>query len=343
MTVAGALPFPGSRTLANWARQLDSWQPGALWVGHILLHRVEALVRRTLAIRVDPLQALVLQALAVTPGESLQALQARLHLDRQLLERLLCALESAGLSRLEGGWQSTDLGRQALDQGTQEQQIRERRVFYFVEQERSDQHAHFLPFADPPTLPWAASSEWRFDVGLLSACVTRPVEWKRRFGFPLDVEAVAGNEPGLQGAEAWHGVILDRPERLAVVLTLPQDGSNRLLGFAAQEKGWALASRSPLFALDEGWREAFPGLAVDLPLPTSWTDAWRAWAQAHGWAKGDAEQVQLRPEGHRLLATVPRALAERLRGEAIKGETWLLAGSGRLKAAAVVEVHDANG
>jgi hypothetical protein len=341
MTGAGALPLPGSRTLANWARQLVSWQPGALWVGHLLLHRVEALVRRTLAVRTDPLQALVLRALAVTPGQSLQELQTRLHLDRQLLERLLRALESAGLARLESGWLPTEPGRRALDQGTQEHPMRERRVFYFVEDERPEGHPHFLPLADPPTLPWAAPSEWRFDVNLLSACLARPLEWKQRFGFPLDVEALAGNEPGLQGAEAWRGVILDRPERMVAVLALPQDGSNRLLGFAAQDKSWALASRSPQFTLTEGWREAFPEITVAMPVP-SWSEAWHAWAQAHSWAKGEADQVQLRLEGHELQATGPAELLQRLRGEAAKGETWLLAGSGRLKAAAVVEVDDGN-
>jgi hypothetical protein len=335
MTAEGALPFPGSRTLASWGRQLAAWQPEALWVGHILLHRVEALVRGTVAVRLDPLPLLVLKSLTVTPGKSLPALQAQLHLDRQLLGRLLQSLHSAGLARSESGWTSTDRGLQAVAEGRYARLTDQRQAFYFVQSERSARPPHFLPLAEPPTRPWPAGSDWRFDVSVLSACLAQPMEWKKRFGFPVDVEGTVGNEAGVQGAEAWRGVIIDRPERLVAVLALGQDG-NRLLGFAVQEKGWVLASESPLFTLDHGWREVFPDLTVEVPLQ-DWTDAWQGWAQAHGCAKREAEGVQITPEGHRLQATGARELVERLRNEAARGETWLLAGQGRLRAAAVLE------
>src|SRR5262249_7435360 len=159
---------------------------------------------------------LLLRALAVARGESLQQLHARLHFDRQLLERLLRGLQSAGLARAESGWQLTDQGQAALDEGEHARQIHERRGFYFVESERANADPHFLPLADAPTIPWPAESEWRFDVNLLTACVERPVEWKQRFGFPLDVEKIVRTEspPGTADMPPWRCVALDRPERL---------------------------------------------------------------------------------------------------------------------------------
>src|SRR5262249_35580821 len=45
MMVSSSLAYPGSRSLAGWWRQLAPLHPRAVWLAHLLLHRVEALVR----------------------------------------------------------------------------------------------------------------------------------------------------------------------------------------------------------------------------------------------------------------------------------------------------------
>lgn len=47
MTAVAPLTFPGTRALAGWWRLLAPRQPRAMWVAHLLLHRIEALVRQT--------------------------------------------------------------------------------------------------------------------------------------------------------------------------------------------------------------------------------------------------------------------------------------------------------
>src|SRR5260370_8398251 len=98
MTAVSPLVFPGSRTLAGWWKQFAPLQPRALWVGHLLLHRVEALAVLQLPSALDPVAHFVLQALAVADGGSLQALDQRLHLGLPLLRQLVRQLESANLA-----------------------------------------------------------------------------------------------------------------------------------------------------------------------------------------------------------------------------------------------------
>src|SRR5947209_6815734 len=112
MTAGPALTFPGSRTVAGWWRQLAACQPRALWVGHLLLHRVEALVRVARPRRPERLTLLVLQALHLGDGQPLEGLNARLHLGRQVLGRVLAALRAHGLAHVDahGMWRATDAG-----------------------------------------------------------------------------------------------------------------------------------------------------------------------------------------------------------------------------------------
>ena len=341
MTVPAPLAFPGGRTLAGWWRQLAPGQPRALWVGHLFLHRIEALVRLTRSVRPDPLHALVLKALSLNPDESLDRLNRRLHLGEQVLGRVKHSLTEAGLLVAEGGRSvPTASGREVLTRGEYQTSVHERRVFYFVEPEQPDGVPHFLPLKEPPSVFLPAADGWRFDPRWLADCVARPVEWKQRFGFPPEVEeTVLGPDatPGLP--EPWRRVVLDRPERLPIMLALTArpEGGDRLIGFAVRQENWGLHTEAPLFSLEEGWPEAFPSL-MQGPSAAQWEDAWRTWCQPRGLA---AETGGLQPEGHRLRVKASPRLLERLRAtqsDALKGEAWLLAGSGRLRAAAQIEI-----
>src|SRR4051812_913572 len=141
MDRASALPFPSSRTLAGWWRQLQPHAPRGLWVGHAYLHRIEAPVRTVRRRPLDPLAAQLLRALTLAPAasscprpECVQALEGRLHLPAAILRHHLRDLAQDGLVAwtADRGWSLTPAGHDALDHGEHRHQTEERRVFPFV-------------------------------------------------------------------------------------------------------------------------------------------------------------------------------------------------------------------
>lgn len=350
MTGAPSLSFPSSRTLVAWWKLLAARRPRRLWVGHLLLHHVEALVRLSKLCPSDPFTQFVLKVLPLA-GATLDQADSRLHLGRQVLRQVLRHLQGEGLVEADsaGRWRTTPLGRQALDQGTYPRTDHERRTFYFVESERRDQPPHFLNVTRPGSVPWPAPDGWDFEVRHLETCVQRPDEWKRLHGFPLEVQDVlaveTNGQPGPGQPPSWQRVVLDRPERLPAVIVLAPDaaGGDLLLGFGIQQEGWALQAGEPAFALDGGWQEAFPDLAEATP-PEAWRRAWLAWCQSRNIPAADAEACVLEPVEHRLRVVAPGRLMQRLRSarsEALKHEAWILAGEGRIRAAALLDVVEA--
>src|SRR5262245_45527380 len=134
MTAPAPPTFPTSRTLANWGRQLAPLHPRAVWLTHLLLHRVEALVRLTRPVRPDRFTLLALEPLALVPEPTLERVQALLPLDRPTLHQVLRGLETAGLAACATGgcWRLTDLGRRVRSHGEYACPVQERRAFYFL-------------------------------------------------------------------------------------------------------------------------------------------------------------------------------------------------------------------
>src|SRR4051812_5518015 len=198
MSLASSLAFPGSRALAGWWRQLAPRKPEAVWVGHLSLHRIEALVELVHARRLDPFTLLVLQALAqersaraagsaLAPDELLGRLDSRFHLGRPLLRQVVRALLTEGLIAAdEGGCVLTPRGEQALARGEYPTTSRERRGFHFLEPRPAAGEArplpHFLDLNSHGNMPRPVAEEWAFDLGALRACVGQPAEWKQRYG-----------------------------------------------------------------------------------------------------------------------------------------------------------------
>jgi hypothetical protein len=342
-------------------------------VGHLLLHRVEALAGLHLLSPLDPLSLFVLRALALTDPARLPELEARLHLGLPLVRELLRALERGQLVRPEedGSWSVTAGGRRGIEQGSYTRPHYERRTFYFVENEQPAKPPHFLKLhKESPTLPWPGNNGSHFEPTLLQACMERPMEWKQRFGFPLEVQQILGPEPvdapASLSSQAWQRIILDRMERLVAALVLapavetaaipafsPGDAPlsaasgdrERLLGFTVKPEGWELQAGEPAFSLEAGWQEIFPELTVD-PPQEQWRQAWREWCQPRGLSAADVDACVLEQQGSRLRVLAPPRLVERLRAarsDVFKGEAWLLAGSGRLRAAALIELVEFHG
>src|SRR5271166_1896376 len=157
MSLATSLAFPGSRALAGWWRQLAPRKPEAVWVAHLSLHRVEALVELVHARRLDPFTLLVLRALAqdrssrpagaaFSPDELLGRLDACFHLGRSLLRQVVRALLAEGLiAAYESACALTPRGELALERGEYPTASRERRGFHFLEPRAAGGEARPLP------------------------------------------------------------------------------------------------------------------------------------------------------------------------------------------------------
>ena len=338
MTAAVPFPLPPGRVLSTWRRELAAFRPGRLRLAHLLLHRVEALVGAARLHVLDRFQQVLLRSLSLA-GPAAGPWNGHA-LDPQVLGEELRQL--AGLGLLDpsadpagAGWRLTDMGREALAEGRFVRRDRQRRVFYFADA----QPPRYLPLSRPPSVPAPAPEGWHFDPDVLEACVRQPDEWKGRHHFPADVEEVVGVQAGIP--TDWQAVILDRPEQLALALVeTAGEGGAALLGLPVQPEGWVLGRDAPVLTLGEGWPEVLPELAEG-PTAEAWRQAWQAWCAPRGVPAAEVEGCRLEVSGYRLVVQAPGRLVERLRAarsDAVKGEAWLLAGSGAVRAAALVEL-----
>lgn len=339
MTAAPALMLPGSRTLLGWWRELADLHPRRFWFARLLLHRLEALTRVARPRPLDPLPRALLRSAALAAANGSAPPWEHLHLDRPLLSRWLSELAGAGLLHGSGDrWELSAEGRRALAEGTFVAHAEERRTFYFLDNAAQQRSPHFLALDRPPSEPLPGAEGGPFDLKELEACIRRPSEWKARFRFPAEVEAVVAAEPG--AAPDWRTVALDRPEQLATVLVqVPGEGVG-LLGYAVRTEGWVLERAHPVLALEEGATEVFPELAADPPLE-AWLQAWHGWCQPRNLPSAEVRACVLKRADHRLIVQAPPKLIDRLRStrsDAVKGEAWLLAGGGRTWSAAQIDV-----
>jgi hypothetical protein len=340
MTPSPSFDFPGGRFLAAWWKQLAPLRPKALWMAHLVLHRVEALVRRTKSIDADVFTQLTLRALA--DGESEAGVEALLSLDRQVVGRMLNELREQGLADKDNSasWTLTGAGREALTHGRYQWSGHERQVLHFVENE-AGRPPHFLHLLQPCTLPWSPAGDWSFDVGLLIQCTEQSSRWKLDHGFPSEIETVLGlrDSPAIPPLQR---IVVDWPCYLPAALVLaPAEDGERLLGFAVQTDGWVLQQQQVAFVVTADRQEVFPDLA-NPPGPEQWRNAWQRWCQRRGIPDVEAEQSALEHTEHRIRIRTPGRLIERLRSarsEAFKGEAWLLAGTGRIRMAAQIELR----
>jgi hypothetical protein len=260
-----------SRALARWWGQLAPLHPRALWVGHLDLTHLDALVRVARPQPLDPLHRLLLRAVETPSPTTLDQLDTRLGLGPAPLFQWLRDLDAAGLvRRAEAIYTLTAAGTEAIATGTYARPDRERRRFTFVDVPGGA--PHFLLWRPRPGPAGPASG---VDVRLLAECVDRPADWKRTYGFPTDVTGVEIADPTLPAAEAWRRVVVVRTERVPVALAVvgPADGPERLVGFVVVND--ALAATEPAVELDAGWQAPFPELAADPAPGPEASDGWR--------------------------------------------------------------------
>jgi hypothetical protein len=246
---------PNGRALTRWRDQLDSLAPREIWGGTLDLSHLDAAVRVSRSRPLDPFHRHVLAAAATMPAATPAALDARLG-DGPTLGRWLREMRDADLVRLDGDRIAvTPRGEGALVTGTYPHPTSERRRFTFV-----------IP--GPHYLPWLASpgphdaSLTVAEIRWLVECVSRRADWKRRAGFPEDVDAVESPAPDLPPVAAWRRVSLAHSERVPVVLAVTEAGA--LHAFVPDATG-GLHTDAPALRLADGWREPLPELATNDP------------------------------------------------------------------------------
>jgi hypothetical protein len=190
-------------------------------------------------------------------------------------------------------------------------------------------------------MPVTPPEPWEFDTEILRQTALRPDEWKARRRFPREVRAVRLPEAA---GDDWKTVIFDQAEHLflAFIEVAGDSGNTRLRGYAGQTEGWSLDVGEAAIEIGEGWQEVLPDLATDVP-EEQWHAAWRAWGQQRGIPPADTAACHLARSGYVLRVAAPRRVLSRLqeaRSDALKGETWLLAGTGRSRAVARVELTE---
>ncbi len=342
MDSASSLAFPGGRLLAGWWRQLQPYRPTALWVGHIFVHRVEALIESAEPRPLDALALHLLRAVAMDAAATAEeTLPARLHLPRSAILQLLRGLEARDLVARgpPGGWCLSDRGRAVLAAGGDPAARRGRQSFAFAERlspaGRRLASPHPLPLAECLSVAWQPDDAHRFDVSLLDELLAQPADWKARYGLPAGAARVVRAEEG--GANGtWEQVIVDRPERVMVALIA---ADQTLLGFAARVEGWKLLDDTPVLRLPADARDALQELALS---GGAWEEAWRMWCRQRHLPLGDAEACRLHFDGAYLDVRAPAPFAERLRqskSDLAREESGLLAGDGYLRAAALLRLH----
>jgi hypothetical protein len=313
-----------------------------LWFAQFPLLRVEALVEEAKSRPLDPLAQAVLRSLKQnTP------LPTAL-LDPHLMLQACRELADFGLVRHSPGknstefWELTEEGRRAAAAGQFLGHERCRRLFSFVASGPGGS-SQFIPIGPTPFPLPLLGGDFPFRPDTLTACLCQPREWKIRNQFPLEVEAfIIGRS---DRPVDWKEVILVRVELLSLTLVEVglTAGGGALHGYAVQPDTWLLRHEARVLGLPAApWPEPLNLFTVDPPLE-AWREAWRGWCQPRGVPSVEAADCRLEFTENQLRVHAPPALIERLRAtrsDALKGEAWLLAGTGPSRAAAMVVLSE---
>jgi hypothetical protein len=321
------MSVPVSRPLVGWWRDLAVHKPSRLWFAHLVLHRLEVLVESESVGPLDALGDALLQHIRALPQPAdLRSLPAELYLDAALFRRIIDHLLALARLTLDAEGRASPVGTECVVAP----RLRQRRVLYFTD----GTPAFFLPLDGSAGTAMMPPAGWAFEVGQLDDFASRPPAWRRDNLFPADLRRFLHPADLAEPAQA-EAVIVDRAEQS--LLAMVQTG-DRLLGFPASAENWEL-QRTPALSLPLSSEFALSLLA---PLPgEAWRQAWLGWCQQRSLPGNDVDACKLEPTDHRLVVRAPARLVDKLRqgrSEALRGEAWLLAGAGRVRHAAMIEL-----
>ncbi len=357
MDRASTFAFPGGRTLAGWHRQLTPLRPKAFWVGHWFVHHVEALADHEDQIPLDALASFLLRACRLEGSTSVKipAIADRLGMPVFLISGWLRTLESQGMIHAQsaGEVEITSRGLDALQRGVVPKPNLKRNTFAFVERLNAEgvrlALPHYLSLSDSAALPWVNPPELGFDPHWLEDCARKPLEWKQAFRFPQEVRSFRFENGSLDDARAkdWQKVLLDRTHRIPILLVqvdAVQAGVSWLaLGWRGE--GWVLFDQNPVWRGNDEITEVFQEIR-NPPRLEDWRSAWLQWCRQRSLAGPEAEQAVLTWSEGRILVKAPARMVQRLqanKSDLFKGEAWVLANDGYLRAAAPLVLVDVPG
>jgi hypothetical protein len=338
MTFPRPAAFPGGRVLAGWWKQLAVWRPHSLWVGSVCLERLEASCKIRQNEPLAPLDGILLNSLELAAPRELASLDKQLGLGQDLLERLLLRLEQRGVVRYDGSsWTLTETGNESRHNDLLPGSRTERRSFWFLSDSDNPEARSFVTILNTTgfqALDKSPLSRRSFEALVLS--VSQDSEWKRRRGFPGDVESILAPESTTASAASnleWEKIVVVYPHSLqvAIITYQRQSGEMGLAIFPYQEHGWSLAAR-PVIELNAAWDEVFPALPLE-PTADLIDEAWRKWLGQRGMSaaagqyrlefRGETIGVQPSSDGPDVLGTP--------RGDLARGEAWLVLRDGALR------------
>jgi len=343
MSAASELVFPSERVVSGWWPQLAGLHPRALGCCHLFFHEIEAQVALRQNLPLDPLSHFVLRAAALHQAQSLSELQGRLDLDASLLLQVLRALASAGQVVLDASslWSVTPAGVQSLDHGNLTRELNERRRFCFMDSQQPGRLPQFVHMERLPSGTSVNSSgNPPFDAETLRDCLRRPLEWKQKRAFPLDVTEVLTNQRGTEvSLSTWERIMIDRPRRVLSVLALTGErAEERLRAFEIHPETWTLEWRQPFFTIGPEWRNEMPELLSE-PSLEEWRRALLEWCRQRRIPTVDFVACPLERENCRLVLKAPAGKMPPSRWrEMFKEKPWLIAGSGSSRSLASITI-----
>ncbi len=153
--------------------------------------------------QVHPLHELVLRAIDLPDGRSLGGLSGLLHLPRQFVRQIVSELAASQQVNLNpnGDLLLSNVGRQTLQSGKQQERVRQRRTVFFLG--KPNRFLSLRP-PDPRNADRVfrdlssknAGADWQFDQAELEHCCRQLPEWKARHGFPQDIVGLTNNSGG---------------------------------------------------------------------------------------------------------------------------------------------------
>lgn len=339
---AVAPSFPSGREIAGLWRQVNAPGTADCWIGHLLLHRIEAPVLLDTPAARLPLELATLRALAASqPAETAQ-LEQRLALGHALARRVLASLHKDNLILAAGGdsWRLSATGTRLVTGLSTPTEAVSRSVFYFLQ--HPDGKVAYVHLRRPGTPLPATPPNWNFTPQHLVECTLRSSEWKQTHHFPKAVVRILTLHSDLTqlapDLQAWELVILDQAETLTLLIVAEP---HLLRGYALEPGTWNLVSAEPALILgpDSAIAEVLGDMMREPEMET-WHAAWKEWCATHGIPLAEAAAIGLVHRGAALQVTGHPIRPERLRslaGDAAHAEPWLLAGAGPFRCAARIE------
>lgn len=315
-----------------------------MWIGHLLMHHVEASVRVLQAEVLEPISAAVLRALRVFGPATSSGLDRPLGLGTSFVQRLLAGLAADSLADQVSPdtWRITPKGEETVQSGFGVRTVDQRRVFHFLHA-HCQQAGNFLPLAQCHGVPCPMSGTWTFSASLLRECIEQSSEWKRQHQFPEDVQALLAFGEGNPENQHWHHVILDSAERISVGLALihPPHTDPQWWAYALDPVRWTRTHNDPVFKLDTVTTSETFGDLFHGPEDHAWDMAWRTWCETFGISAERAAAFEVVQRDTTFQVQVPQQTLEYLRClglEAIDRQRWLLVGGGLLRRAVNLEL-----